>query len=98
MAKPESNWWELAECQYIDPEIFFPVEKASTEPAKRICNNVCEVRQQCLEAALREEYGLCANMRFGVRGGLGAKGRYELARRRGEPVSRKELESLGEAA
>ncbi|QFG14318.1 WhiB family transcription factor [Mycobacterium phage Tourach] len=92
------KWRELAECQYTDPEAFFPTEKGSTEPAKRICNTSCAVREECLDAAMREEYGLCANMRFGVRGGLGAKGRYLLALNRGEPVSRRELDELGEAA
>ncbi|WP_124712973.1 WhiB family transcriptional regulator [Mycolicibacterium nivoides] len=98
MAKPESNWRELATCQFIDPEMFFPLKGGSTEAPKRVCNTMCDVREQCLEAAMREEYGMCKTLRFGIRGGLVPDSRYALAVERGEFVGKSEWEIHGEAA
>jgi Transcription factor WhiB len=47
------SWADLAECQYADPEIFFPRKGHHEESvqAKTICMS-CQVRQQCLEAGM----------------------------------------------
>jgi len=76
------HWTEFAECQYTDPETFFPEKGGSTRPAKRICAG-CEVRADCLEYALENDE------RFGVWGGLSERERRRLKRER---------ESLEEAA
>ncbi|QNO01104.1 WhiB family transcription factor [Mycobacterium phage CELFI] len=98
MAKLESSWRELAACQFIDPELFFPTKGGSADAPKRVCNTMCEVREQCLEGAMREEYGLNKSHRFGVRGGLVPNARYALALERGEYVGKSEWEIHGEVA
>ncbi|ALF00384.1 WhiB family transcription factor [Mycobacterium phage Archie] len=98
MAKPESSWRELAACQFIDPELFFPNKGGSADAPKRVCNTMCDVREQCLEAAMREEYGLSKTHRFGVRGGLVPNARYALAIERGEYVGKDHWADYGEVA
>jgi hypothetical protein len=44
-------WQDHALCAETDPEAFYPEKGSSTREAKQICNN-CEVRGDCLEAAL----------------------------------------------
>lgn len=74
-----SSWRELAECRGIDPGIFHPVDEdedeLAAEPAKQICFQ-CPVREACLEHAIavREKHG--------VWGGLTARERRRLIRRR----------------
>lgn len=80
------KWYDNAICKEIGSEIFFPGEGGAHRPATRICNTYCEVRQECLDAAMREEYGLGEAYRHGVRGGLGGKGRAKLAQERGERI------------
>lgn len=86
MATQELKWWHLAECQYVDTEMFFPEKTeggATTAMAKRICA-VCEVKTECLEAALQEERGMGRQVRYGVRGGETPNSRYRIAKERGE--------------
>lgn len=46
------SWRSQGSCQWVDPELFFPVKGGSALAAKRICSQ-CSVRVQCLEYALR---------------------------------------------
>ena len=53
----DALWMKQADCQFIDPEVFFPeadtqpeLDKAS-RPAQLICYG-CDVRVECLEVAL----------------------------------------------
>lgn len=69
--EPIDKWRGQALCAQIDSEIFFPDKGGSTKQAKRICG-MCEVRLECLQAALdREE-------RFGIWGGLSERERRAL--------------------
>jgi len=66
-----SNWRLLAECRYMDPELFFPASPPSGSrqqttanaqakaKAKEICAR-CPVSSECLAFALRtrQEYGI----------------------------------------
>ena len=76
---PTSSWRDLAECRGVDPGIFHPDDEDETEfsaeAAKAICM-VCPVRESCLEHAIsvREKHG--------VWGGLTARERRRLIRRR----------------
>jgi hypothetical protein len=64
--------WELRGlCREVDPEIFFPEQGESNKDAKRICAR-CDVREQCLAAALEREEP------FGVWGGLNTRQRRRL--------------------
>lgn len=65
----QRNWRDDAICQQIDQEVFFPERGRGLNEAKRICA-LCEVKQECLAAALDEERGLKRDYRFGVRGGM----------------------------
>jgi WhiB family transcriptional regulator, redox-sensing transcriptional regulator len=57
------RWREFAECQYTDPELFFPVTGGTNHQAKAICAG-CGVRLECLWYALshREMYGFWGGM------------------------------------
>lgn len=68
------SWQERALCAQTDPEAFFPEKGGSTREAKRVCA-ACEVRAQCLEAALRNDE------RFGIWGGLSERERRRLKKR-----------------
>lgn len=59
--KPEP-WMEKVLCAQVDPELFFPEKGGSTKEAKSVCAK-CEVVEQCLEYALKNDE------RFGVLGG-----------------------------
>ena len=51
LIRPEP-WMQDALCAQTDPEMFFPQKGGSTRNAKRVCAS-CDVREQCLEYALR---------------------------------------------
>jgi WhiB family redox-sensing transcriptional regulator len=74
-----SGWRDHAECRGIDPGIFHPDDEDETEEsaeaAKAVCA-LCPVREPCLEHAIavREKHG--------VWGGLTARERRRLIRRR----------------
>ncbi len=55
---------ERAACRGADVELFFSVEEEDQQRALEYCSR-CEVRRQCLEAALknREMYGIWGGMR-----------------------------------
>lgn len=63
-----TQWQERALCAQTDPEAFFPEKGGSTREAKKVCR-ACEVRAECLEAALANDE------RFGIWGGLSERER-----------------------
>ncbi|AEZ50755.1 WhiB family transcription factor [Mycobacterium phage Halena] len=77
------NWRKLADCQYVDPELFFPLKGQNNAWAKRICAG-CPVREECLEDAMAAEYREQKENRHGIRAGLTPTARYQLAKERGE--------------
>ena len=75
LAAIEDDWRNLARCQEVDPDAFFPEgEGGAPEPAKRVCA-ACEVRAQCAEYALENRE------LWGVWGGLSGRERRQLLRR-----------------
>lgn len=62
-------------CRGADPDLFFPAQGESLDPAKQICAE-CVVRDECLEYALEQRE------RFGVWGGTSERERRRLRRRR----------------
>ena len=70
----ELGWQERALCAQTDPEAFFPEKGGSTREAKKVCQT-CEVRIECLEAALGNDE------RFGIWGGLSERERRKLKKR-----------------
>lgn len=74
------NWRVKALCAQVGPELFFPERGRGPQEAKQVCAR-CEVREPCLEFALR----FC-DLR-GVWGGYSEKGRMVLkAQRRASSV------------
>lgn len=61
-------WMDSALCAETNPDAFFPEKGGSTKDAKRICGG-CDVREACLEYALRTEQA------HGVWGGVSARDR-----------------------
>lgn len=72
-APQREAWMDDAACANTDPDQFFPEKGGSTRDAKKICGG-CDVRQQCLEYALRRDE------RFGIWGGLSERERRPLRR------------------
>jgi WhiB family redox-sensing transcriptional regulator len=69
----DEDWRDRSLCSQTDPESFFPEKGGSTRAAKRVCL-ACDVRDQCLQAALDNEE------RFGIWGGLSERERRKLKR------------------
>lgn len=44
-------WREQGRCRDVDPDLFFPSQEDTTNPAIRICGR-CDVQALCLRAAL----------------------------------------------
>jgi WhiB family redox-sensing transcriptional regulator len=72
----DDDWKDRGLCREIDPELFFPEKGGSTREAKKICES-CEVRPECLDAALANAE------RFGIWGGLSERERQALLRKQG---------------
>jgi WhiB family redox-sensing transcriptional regulator len=69
--EPPEPWMADALCAEVGPEIFFPEKGGSTRDAKRVCA-ACDVRQQCLEYALRRDE------HFGIWGGVSERDRRKM--------------------
>lgn len=68
----KEKWMARATCVNRDPQIFFSegkgTVKAQTDAAKKICNEICTVRIECLARTMHQEKD--TYRRFGVSGGL----------------------------
>ena len=73
VTKPAGDWQQLALCAESDPELFYPEARESAPEAKAICLG-CEVRVQCLAAAI------VAGEPHGIWGGLTYHERLNLTR------------------
>jgi WhiB family redox-sensing transcriptional regulator len=77
IAKTMISWKQQARCLGVDPEVFYPDEEdeQGAELAKQICDS-CPVCEVCLEHAIgvREKWGIW--------GGLTARERRRIIRRR----------------
>jgi hypothetical protein len=62
-------WFDEALCLGYDPDIWYPETSSEWAAPKAICD-VCPVRLECLAAALLEEEGRAAFVRYGMRGGV----------------------------
>ncbi|MCX4751722.1 WhiB family transcriptional regulator [Kitasatospora sp. NBC_01287] len=80
------NWHYDADCRDHDPELWFAdgTGKATAYKdllyAKSICD-ACPVRQLCLDDVMRQEGGIAAEGRHGIRAGLTPDERYQQHRR-----------------
>lgn len=66
-------WTDGALCSQVGQDLFFPESGELSKPAKQVCLQ-CDVREQCLEYAMRNREN------FGVWGGLSARERMKLRR------------------
>ena len=71
----DKGWQERANCLGVDPDLFFPERGASTKEAKGVCGG-CEVKNECLEYALRH------GEKFGIWGGMSERERRRIRRQR----------------
>lgn len=70
-----NNWMSVGECAERPPSLFFPSDGVGVEVARRICAG-CQVREQCLEYALKNRID------HGVWGGASERERRRILRRR----------------
>ena len=75
-----AEWWSLAACQAVDPDLFFPMSatnpaRADLAAAKAVCAR-CPVQAECLQ------YALAAGPVQGVWGGMSEEERRLLRQRR----------------
>jgi len=68
-----------ARCRGVKPTEFFPSDGTGVETAQRVCQ-VCEVRIECLEYALKNR------IEHGVWGGASERERRRILRRRREEL------------
>lgn len=72
IARPRMGQWRgLANCRGIDPDLMFPGQGESANPAKQVCAG-CVVRWECLS------YSIEAREKFGVWGQVGERNRRQL--------------------
>lgn len=74
MLTPE-DWMRDALCAQLPGDLWFPEKGEPSREARKICV-ACDVRDQCLEWALR------TNQQHGILGGLSAKDRRKIQRGR----------------
>jgi WhiB family redox-sensing transcriptional regulator len=60
-------------CAETDPDLFFPDAGRTSRALKRLCKEVCDVREECLEGALarKEKYGIWGGLSESERKKLG---------------------------
>lgn len=68
-------WVQEALCAETEPDAFFPEKGGTTLPAKAVCA-ACDVREQCLEFALR------TRQKYGIYGGTSPRERARLLKNR----------------
>jgi len=64
------EWMVDAICTQIGTDAFYPRKGQQWQTSRRICLEVCPVREQCTEYAMTIERGMLAWERHGVIGGM----------------------------
>lgn len=67
----DNDWFQLAQCHGLEPELFFPTKGKGSEIPAAICGQ-CPVEAQCRDWAME------TRLHVGVAGGLTAKDRETL--------------------
>lgn len=84
-ARPlQEEWMHDAVCTQLDPDFFFPSPGGDPRPISKVCDTKCDVKEKCLEFAMRMEYGTGVTSRHGMFGGMTPRERHALAKGRGE--------------
>ena len=65
LLRDDLAWQEKGECQYTDPDLFFPEVGVNAANARKVCFS-CAVRGECLEFALEnaEEWGVWGGLTY----------------------------------
>lgn len=71
----DTSWMEQANCQGLDPDLFFTERGESAKEAKEVCRG-CTVRAECLE------YALVNGEHHGIWGGLSERERRKIRKHR----------------
>lgn len=66
---------QTAICAQTDPEVFFPEKGGSAKQAKKVCEQSCDIKDDCLSYALEN------GERFGIWGGLSERERRKLSKK-----------------
>jgi WhiB family redox-sensing transcriptional regulator len=80
----DTTWMLEAHCRGVDPDKFFPTDGAGVEAIQRMCS-ACPVQTECLE------YALFNRIELGVWGGVSARERRRILRRRRQLAGTSEL-------
>lgn len=80
---PGEDWQSLANCQGVDPDLFFPQRGASVREAKAVCS-MCKVQEQCLTTAINR------GEKFGIWGGASERQRRAIRRQRKADIAQRE--------
>ena len=81
------EWRDSAACRGMDTDLFFSGSPIARGRALAACRG-CPVSSECLSDALRYESGSWANGFHGIRGGLPAAQRRNLARKLRDAAAR----------
>jgi len=81
-----AEWWLLAACQSVDPDLFFPMSatnpaRSELAAAKAVCAG-CRVQSECLQ------YALAAGQVQGIWGGMSEEERRLLRQRKAKARAR----------
>jgi WhiB family redox-sensing transcriptional regulator len=82
-------WQDDTPCQQVDPDLHFPEQGGTAEPAKAICRG-CTVRLDCLRYAL----GRCDD---GIWGGFTERERRVIGRRHGDGAPLEDIIAAADA-
>ncbi len=75
-ADSTTAWMSQGNCRNYAPAVFFPSDGVGVDRARKICNNDCPVKDQCLEYALEQR------IEHGVWGGASERERRRILKRR----------------
>ena len=74
-------WMAEGNCRNYPPAVFFPSDGVGVDRARKICNQDCPVKDQCLD------YAIANRIEHGVWGGCSERERRRILKRRKIDVS-----------
>lgn len=75
-ADSATAWMAEGNCRNYPPAVFFPSDGVGVDRARKICNQACPVKDQCLDYAIEHR------IEHGVWGGASERERRRIIKRR----------------